>query len=858
MDIEKYLGKTIIAWHYYNENFNSDESYYGTVQNTRCYVYPRLLKQNDGTYSYIDEDDFPTVGRIDVKLRGQLTAEELYDQVGDLVEIKLNSKPFSNTQANNWYTMQFNQQFYKDQSEIWIEKFKGKAFSQIIKTTSPMETISRNKCFEHTGIIYTNEIFVECEERLYGPFQYDLKDGNIYLNSKKENQHFISVYCRDEIDNYIFNIRDNLGDIAVSLVAKAAIQSPIEREEKIDWIDDEKLVEYLISILKGKETYTREQVRIIRNNITELMEQNKEMLLTSERKARMISLLNNVEEKDLLINQVVHVAIEDKALGTDLAKIICRDHFELIEQNSKEIKEYKDNIDVLQREYQELLDKLEKLKADESFITEEAKARQGEQIQQIQNEINSLIEQKEKLKSENDQLLQTIGEIKNIEELQRLKKEAEEKVKEAVTKRRIREEDLKEVEDKQKKLESELKTMLSSFNNETEIIMEKLNKNFLNQVMKELSDEKTDDIVKYDTSLLEKRHLNGDEIINHVIEFLQHKANRITTHNDVVNYLTCIAQGFITTFAGNPGTGKTSLCTLLAKALGLAGEKEGKRFVEISVERGWTSHKDFIGYFNPLTKQMEKSNVEVYDALEHIDQEFDDEIKAPLFILLDEANLSPVEHYWATFLRICDMDSTSQRTINLGGKTIWHISDNLRFLATVNFDHTTEELSPRFLDRSWIITLNPETIDDEFINQENVDNCEEIVSYNDFIEAFSVGKEDNIDENIITKWNSIKNIFKSNHMSIMPRNIKMVVNYCKVACKYMDRQTPETRFAPLDYAVSQKILPTINGTGEDYEKLIKELKEECNKTSMPICARLLDKMERKAEENMGFYQFFAQ
>lgn len=376
--------------------------------------------------------------------------------------------------------------------------------------------------------------------------------------------------------------------------------------------------------------------------------------------------------------------------------------------------------------------------------------------------------------------------------------------------------------------------------------------------MRELSGEKADEIVKYDLSLLEKRHLNGIEIINHVMEFLQYKANRITTYNDVVNYLTCIAQGFITTFAGNPGTGKTSLCTLLAKALGLAGEKERKRFVEISVERGWTSHKDFIGYFNPLTKQMEKSNVEVYDALELINQEFDDKIKAPLFILLDEANLSPIEHYWATFLRICDMDSIAQRTINLGGKTIWHISDNLRFLATVNFDHTTEELSPRFLDRSWIITLNPEIIDEELINQESVENCEEIVSYNDFIEAFSVRKEDNIDENIITKWNKIKNIFKSNQMGIMPRNIKMVVNYCKVACKYMERQTPETRFAPLDYAVSQKILPTINGTGEEYEKLIKELKEECNKTSMPICARILEKMERKAAENMGFYQFFVQ
>lgn len=857
MNIEKYIGKTIIAWHYYNENFNSDESYYGNVQNTRCYVYPRLLKNGEGNYEYIDEDDFPTVGRIDVKLRGQLTAEELFAQVGNLVEIHLNSNPITNTQSNNWYTMQFNPQFFRDQSEIWIEKFKGKAFSQIIRATSSMETIARNKFFEYPGTIYTNEIFIESDDELYGPFEYDLKDGNIYLNSKKENKHFISIYDREEFEGNIFGIKDNLGEIATSFVVKASIQNPVERAEKIDWIDDEKLIEYLANILKQQGTYTKEQVRTIRNNITELMEQNREMTLTPEREKRLVSLLNNVEDKEVLINKIVHAVLEDEILGKELAKAVCKDHFEFIESNSKDIKEYKNNIESLQRESQLLSEKLEKLKKDETIITEEAKAKQGEQIQQIQIEIESLKIQKDELEYEKQELLKTFDEIKKIEDLKQLTKEAEAKANEAKTKKEIREADLREIEDKQKKLESELQTMLSSFNNETEIIMKKLNNNFLNQVMRELSEEKEQTISKFDVSLLEQNHMDGNEIVNRVFEFLTNRANRLIEYNDVVNYLTCIAQGFITTFAGNPGTGKTSLCTLLAKALGLAGENEKKRFIEISVERGWTSHKDFIGYFNPLTKQMEKSNIEVYEALECINQEYNDELKAPLFILLDEANLSPIEHYWATFLRNCDMDSTSIRTINLGGKTVWHISDNLRFLATVNFDHTTEELSPRFLDRSWIITLNPKMMDDEFMIQGNVDNFEEVVSYNDFIQAFSANDDDNADENIITKWNSIKNIFKINHMDIMPRNIKMIVNYCRVACKYMDRQTPETRFAPLDYAVSQKILPTINGSGEDYENLIKQLKEECNSTSMPICAELLKNMEKKAEENMGFYQFFA-
>ena len=95
------------------------------------------------------------------------------------------------------------------------------------------------------------------------------------------------------------------------------------------------------------------------------------------------------------------------------------------------------------------------------------------------------------------------------------------------------------------------------------------------------------------------------------------------TNNDVANYLICITQGFITTFAGEPGTGKTSLCNILAKALGLMADAPQKRFVDISVERGWASHKDFIGYYNPLSKEMERSNGDVFEAFERMDAECD-------------------------------------------------------------------------------------------------------------------------------------------------------------------------------------------------------------------------------------------
>lgn len=403
-----------------------------------------------------------------------------------------------------------------------------------------------------------------------------------------------------------------------------------------------------------------------------------------------------------------------------------------------------------------------------------------------------------------------------------------------------------------------MKEIIKHFNDGTTTVVSKLEKDFMAKVLREISSEDENNIISFDESLICPEKMTGQDIIELVQNILVNKAGRNVSYNDVVNYLTCIGQGFITTFAGLPGTGKTSLCTLIAKALGLARIDENKRYVEISVERGWTSIKDYIGYYNPLTKQLEKSNSEIFDVFYHMNMEKREENIAPMLVLLDEANLSPIEHYWASFIKNCDSDSTVERKLYLGGNISWDISEALRFVATVNFDHTTEELSPRFLDRSWVIVLEPGMVDDDSFENTDIDNSEYMVSYNDFKQEFvDINDELTIDESIMNKWKNIKNIFKECNMCIMPRNVKMVLDYCKIACKYMQKDTPETRYAPLDYAIAQKILPTLNGVGEDYNLLFDKLQEECGNDNMPLCSKIIDRMKKKASENMGYYQFFA-
>jgi hypothetical protein len=71
----------------------------------------------------------------------------------------------------------------------------------------------------------------------------------------------------------------------------------------------------------------------------------------------------------------------------------------------------------------------------------------------------------------------------------------------------------------------------------------------------------------------------------------------------------------------------------------------------------------------------------------------------------------------------------------------------------------------------------------------------------------------------------------------------------------MDTSREGNRFAPLDYAVSQKILPTINGTGEKYGGLVDALLTRCS-GKLPLCYQHLLRIKETAENNLGFYQFF--
>lgn len=854
-----YKGMTMIGWNYYNPNYHSDSG----VQNNRSYIYPRILKKSNNVFETITDakNDFPSSGRFEVKLTGGYLAEELYDDVRDIVEVYITNELEFNPDSNNNYSARLNPSLGKERSDIWIEKFTGKGFTQVISTNN-WESIRKDKKILYIGRIFTNEILVEENGKMYGPFDYDRKDDYIILTGKRENNYYITEYLSEKLKDYTFII-DNKPegidgtDEDIKLVLKNELQISFDNDKKIDWIDDSKLLEFLGNVLKKQKSNTKDEIRRIKENLTDLIHNSNEMGLDEIRKDKLSSILGLQEEHDELVRRLVNTAMEDEQLTLEIVNYISENHFEIIERNSIELAAFKEKIESLKQEESILNSSIEQAQENLGELEEQARKNQGKALDDINKQIEDAKIEQTGLIEEIDRKRKELNLLNEIGELENKKKTLIEEANRAKAEKNVREDDLNETKRKQEALDIKLKEIIKKFTDGTSTVVNKLEKDFMGKVLREISSDDSD-VEKFDDSLIYKEHMSGENIISLVEEFLDNKAGRNVSYNDVVNYLTCIGQGFITTLAGLPGTGKTSMCTLIAKALGLARVDNNKRYIEISVERGWTSHKDFIGYYNPLTKQLEKSNAEVFDAFYRMNLEKDEDAKTLMLILLDEANLSPIEHYWASFIKNCDFDSTVERNISLGGSANWGISDSLRFMATVNFDHTTEELSPRFLDRSWVIVLEPGSIDDDSFENISINNSESIVSYEDFEKAF-VDLDDSltIDESIMNKWKNIKNIFKECNMIIMPRNVKMVLGYCKIACKYMQKDTPETRFAPLDYAIAQKIFPTLNGVGKNYDLLFEKLKEECGKDNMPLCSKIIERMQKKAKENMGYYQFFA-
>ena len=178
---------------------------------------------------------------------------------------------------------------------------------------------------------------------------------------------------------------------------------------------------------------------------------------------------------------------------------------------------------------------------------------------------------------------------------------------------------------------------------------------------------------------------------------------------------------------GAPGMGKTSFVSNIARALGFA-------YKIIPVRLNWIDNQDLTGYFNPVERRY--YSTPFLDAL----CEAKENPQKHYLICLDEMNLAHVEYYFSDVLSSMEsgegiplyahkdqenawkrqetiMASHNENTVEwLDAKTDqenlknrytpeFEIPQNVTFVGTLNMDATTNDLSPKVIDRSCIIKV---------------------------------------------------------------------------------------------------------------------------------------------------------
>lgn len=330
-------------------------------------------------------------------------------------------------------------------------------------------------------------------------------------------------------------------------------------------------------------------------------------------------------------------------------------------------------------------------------------------------------------------------------------------------------------------------------------------------------------------------HLNISTEIKFLNEFREKtlKKGLYYTKTDLYNFHISVKSNMLTILAGMSGTGKTQIAKCYAETMGLFEENRNLLFLPISPS--YTEPEDLLGYLNTSTGLYVPSSTGLVDLLIEAEKN-KDKMYAVIF---DEMNLAQIEHWFAPFISLLELDVRERKLPLYSEDCICHnkmkynssvnIGNNILFIGTVNLDETTKDLSDRVLDRANIISLKKRSFaelkeNDNNINQE-IDEQELVknVSFNEynswinnknFINIFNLEELKFFDElhDLLSSQESIKGI----SFRVLQGIAKYISNI-----PYDDEDEPLiSRNEAFDICVKQRILTKIKGSDRELDGLI--------------------------------------
>lgn len=716
--------------------------------------------------------------------------------------------------------------------------------------------------FDNGEIPSTDYLFIRNRDNeCFGPFAWERKEGEtgIYLELLNDKPLLKSY---DTNLGQIFKIKEeNFNQYVQSFFVEnryyhllySAFTEFLEDAEYYDYASNEEIVRYCAKL--AAEIGTNPINKTIWDNFKKIASTHAKFdaELNKSRLDKLLVLVDQVsdEQEDIRSNieiflksngeQLIQNFIEQKRpqLLKSLREDILLEKTQDIQEREEKLSQIEQRLKDKDKELKEISADVERKRkeANKEIILEHAVVGRNEKVEELEKQIAEKREIVNEL-IEKHNLLDQLSEIKSETEVyKRLYKQQEKENAQLETLTR-------KLQNEYNSAEDELRTKLILY----KPYVEAINGDFTldKREHKQIS-VKVNELPIGDTL----------ECQQTIVDMVKHNLRLKGRHFEswqVANILISTQQSFITFFAGLPGVGKTSLARLIAES-----QQLDPRLQEVSVARGWTSQKDLIGFYNPLSNRFQSANTGVYSFLQSLSLETKKDEQAMAYILLDEANLSPIEHYWSAFMAMADGEG--EKVLRLGQDTL-PVAHVLRFLATINYDGTTEPLSPRVVDRAPVLVMEANmALPDDMDNSDektialplSAADMNKLFGIMPSIPAFS--DEESVIFNKIRHILSNPSLENGRPISISQRKEIIIRQYCAQASSLM-RYFGCDDLKALDLAVLQHVLPQVRGSGFKFAKRLTELKLLCDNEGLHDSANYLERMLAYGETELHSYDFF--
>jgi energy-coupling factor transporter ATP-binding protein EcfA2 len=333
------------------------------------------------------------------------------------------------------------------------------------------------------------------------------------------------------------------------------------------------------------------------------------------------------------------------------------------------------------------------------------------------------------------------------------------------------------------------------------------------------------------------------------------------TRDFLANLYITLKASSLNLIMGPPGYGKSSVISALARAMG-----HGNALLEIAVRRTWSDDRYLLGFYDTFHNRYDPGPTGLATRLLQAQLDWEQGRRGLYLILMDEFNLAAPEYYFSQLLQVLTRPPDQPRSIRLFDAAVHangndkpidqlRLHPNVSFWGTINYDETTERLSPRLLDRTGMIFLSVrDVVPSSTTSQEPV--VGKGLQAGQFIDRFVRSREQCPEGH----WEVIEPLLATLKkqseewgagIDLSPRVLDGIKRYLANSKDLL----PVER--AVDFVFQQRVLPVLRGRGPKFTSRVRALNDKLIEKGLERSARHVQDALALAEVNFGDVDFLA-